>query len=185
MISKNKKRKILVPKAAKLRKCSVQLGQIDNIITRINSTKRKTYGKPATPGTKLLGIKNDLFRKTSTPLSNNSGERLSKRTPKPNRRYVNDETLNSSSWPDKAESSEQQSDEEDADDVESNVPQSEPTKKIRNRIPAPKSVTAKLNKGADKVALTKRKIVYDERPGPKQSKKVRMSFDLRLQEVDL
>ncbi len=172
MISKNKKRKILIPKSANLRKCSIQLGQIDNIVTRMNSAKRKTYGTSnkvnrsvGTPAaTKVSRMKNDMSKnKTSTPLFA-TNERISKRTPKPNRRYVNDETINSSSWNEKEEQSEADEDEDNDDEME------EEDQKSRNRIPAPKSVAAALNKAAEKLALSKRKIVYDERPGPKSKK---------------
>lgn len=181
MISKMKKRKIFIPKGLQLRKCSVHLGQIDNLITRLHSKQRKSYGgkqlrigTPAPPGTKLIRVKSDLFRKTSTPLANS--ERVSKRTPKPNRRYVNDETVNSSTWNEKEVSSEPSDDDgDDADGDEDRLrksPQTEPTRKNRNRIAVPKSVGSAMNKESDKLALTKRKIQYDERPGPKQHKKV-------------
>lgn len=176
MISKIKKRKIFIPKAVKLRKCSVLLGQIDNLISRSNSAKRKSYGgkqlrigTPAPPGMKLIRVKSDLFKKTSTPVANS--ERVSKRTPKPNRRYVNDETVNSSTWNEKEVSSDQPSEVEDEDRLRKS-PQTEPTRKNRNRITVPKTVSGAVNKEVDKLALTKRKIVYDERPGPKQHKKV-------------
>lgn len=148
MISKKQKRKILIPKSANLRKCSIQLGQIDNLLSRNNNSgKRKSHAKigtPAPPGTKLIRVKSDLFRKTSTPIANNS-ERVSKRTPKPNRRYVNDETVNSSTWKD--DSPAQQSDADEGED----------------KVPGPKSRT--INKSL------KRKIV-DEKPGPRHTKKV-------------
>lgn len=170
MISKNKKRKILIPKAANLRKCSVHLGQIDSLLSRINSTKRKSYGKsfrigtPAASGTKLIRVKSDLFKKTSTPLNNS--ERVSKRTPKPNRRYVNDETIISSSWNEKEITSEEV--EESEEDRKS--PPAEPIRKNRVKI-GPKSVI-NAAKEKDRLAASKRKILYDEKPGPKQHKKV-------------
>lgn len=180
MISKIKKRKIFIPKTAKLRKCSVLLGQIDNLISRSNSAKRKSYGKqlrigaPAPPGMKLIRVKSDLFKKTSTPLGNS--ERSSKRTPKPNRRYMNEETVNTSTWNEKEVSSDQQSEDEDR---LRKSPQTEPTRKNRNRIAVvPKTVGGTVNKEVDTLALTKRKIVYDERPGPKQHKKVSITETL-------
>lgn len=187
MISKNKKRKILIPKAANLRKCSVQLGQIDNLVTRINSAKRKTYGRigaPAPPGTKLIRVKSDLFRKTSTPMSKN--ERVSKRTPKPNRRYVNDETVNSSTWNEKEENSsnERSNEDEEEDDEDRKSPPTTTLRKNRNRIPVPKSVAAAMDKELDKMATKKRKRV-DERPGPRQHKKVSVFFVCALVGVRL
>lgn len=176
MISKNKKRKILVPKSANLRKCTVQLGQIDNLV---NSAKRKTYGKqrigtPAPPGTKLTRVKNEIFKKTSTPVGNN--ERLSKRTPKPNRRYVNEETVNTSTWNEKETSSNPTSDEEEEEDRPQRSPQTEPTRKSRSRIAAPKTVGGTVNKEVDRLAIKKRKIANDERPAPRQHKKVSVEF---------
>lgn len=179
MLSKNKKRKIFIPKGVKLRKCSVQLGQINKLLSRINSAKRKTLGKqlhigtPPPPGTKLIRVKNDLFKKSSTPQSSGSSERVSKRTPKPNRRYVNEETLNSSTWHDKNVSSDEQSEEEDVDSRKK-IPQTEPTRKNRNRTAVPKTVGGIVHKELDKGALTKRKIDYesDEKSAAKQLKKV-------------
>lgn len=169
MISKKQKRKILIPKSANLRKCSIQLGQIDKLLTRINSTKRKSssqgkIGTPAPPGTKLIRVKSDLFRKTSTPVA--SSERVSKRTPKPNRRYLDNETVVSSAWMEKEDSPAQQSNADDDEDGKT----TESNRKNRNKIPGPKSRT--VDKGEDK--LLKRKLV-DERPGPRQHKKVRVS----------
>lgn len=185
MISKNKKRKILIPKGFKKRECSVQLGQINNLLSRFNSAKRKSLGKPLRigapppPGTKLIRVKSDLFRKTPTPQSVGNSGRLSKRTPKPNRRYVNDETLNSSTWNDKEVSSEQQSEEESEEDetVRQRSPQTEPTRKNRNRIAVPKTVGSSVHRELEKVTLTKRKIDYDdEKPTTKQNKKVRKTI---------
>lgn len=121
-------------------------------------------GTPTPLGTKLIRVKSDLFKKTSTPLGNS--ERVSKRTPKPNRRYVNDETV-ISSWNEKEDSSEQQS------DVEEDVDEESDRTKNRTKTAAPKSVGSAANKEVDKLAPTKRKIRYDERPAPRQHKKVR------------
>ncbi|XP_037038335.1 AF4/FMR2 family member 4 [Bradysia coprophila] len=178
MISKKQKRKIFIPKAANLRKCYVQLGQIDNILTRINPTKRKSSGKigtPAPPGTKLIRVKSDLFRKTSTPLA--TSERASKRTPKPNRRYVNEETVITSTWMEKEDSSVQPS-EIDDDDEDMDERMAESNRKGGNKIPGPRSRT--MNKGADK--LLKRKN-FDEKPGPRQHKKGHYSSDDDYEEM--
>lgn len=197
MISKNKKRKILIPKGIKLRKCYVQLGQINKLLSRLNSAKRNSSGRqmrigaPPPPGTKLIRVKSDLFKRTSIPQSIENSGRLSKRTPKPNRRYVNDETLNSSTWNEKELSSGQQSEEEGEEDEDNDdnnrqrSPQTEPTRKNRNRIAVPKTVgSSSVHKELEKVTLTKRKIDYDdddEKSATKQNKKVsKIDFILKF-----
>lgn len=174
MISKNRKRKILIPKGVKLRHCSVQLGQINNLLSRMNSMKRKMYSKPLRigaappPGTKLIRVKSDLFKKAPTPTPSTNSERVSKRTPKPNRRYVNEETVFTSTW--KEASSEEQSENEEVNRRQKS-PQTEPTRKNRISVTAPKTVAGTSKKGGtEKVALTKRKIEYDY--DEKQNKKV-------------
>lgn len=195
MPPKNRKRKILIPKGVKLRKCSIRLGQIDKLLlSGMNSAKRKTYGRSATrpsllgappaPGTKLIRVKSDLFKKTVSPLLGPS-ERLSKRTPKPNRRYVNDETLNTSTWHDKNAESENETSENDDASVVNNrrqkSPHTEPVRRLRTSVVAPKTVAGVVKKGqSEKVALTKRKIEndYDQKSASKQKKvsKTRAGF---------
>ncbi|KAJ6634704.1 hypothetical protein Bhyg_13281 [Pseudolycoriella hygida] len=175
MISKNKKRKILIPKNAKLRKCSVQLGQIDKLLSNLKRSHGKLrLGAPPPPGTKLIRVKSDLFRKVVAPPV--TSERVSKRTPKPNRRYMNDDTVSSTTWHEREISSGQPS-EEEIENERPKSPQTEPTRKNRNRVVAPKTVATATNKESDKLALTKRKISYDEKPSPKQHKKNYSSDD--------